>query len=375
VKSKRILTIAGTRPEAVKLAPLVRLLQRHARIEHRLVATGQHGSLFHAALADFGLAADADLKLPNRTPDGFVEEVAGAMPSLIEAFAPDLLLVHGDTSSAWATARVAAACGIPVGHVEAGLRSGDPKVPWPEERNRTEIDVLSTLLFAPSEQAADNLVGLSGEIHVTGNTGIDALLEMRARTPLTLHDACLEKLVLVTCHRREAIPHLTDLAKALCRLAARRDVQILLPLHGNPAIRDPLRAILGNVPRIRLTDPLGYPEMLRLMQAAHVLLTDSGGLQEEAPALGLPTLVLRDITERPEPIQLGNARLVGLSPARIVREAVRLLEDDIVHARMARPVFPYGRGDAALRIVEAITAWLGIAAFTIREGNVAVNYG
>uniref|UniRef100_UPI003B3BE800 UDP-N-acetylglucosamine 2-epimerase n=1 Tax=Sphingomonas sp. TaxID=28214 RepID=UPI003B3BE800 len=152
MQPKRILTIAGTRPEAVKLAPLVRLLQRHMWIEHRLVATGQHGSLFHAALADFGLTADADLRLPNETPDGFVEEVAGAMPSLIEAFAPDLLLVHGDTSSAWATARVASACGIPVGHVEAGLRSGNPDVPWPEERNRTEIDALSTLLFAPSEQ-------------------------------------------------------------------------------------------------------------------------------------------------------------------------------------------------------------------------------
>jgi UDP-N-acetylglucosamine 2-epimerase (non-hydrolysing) len=374
VQPKRILTIAGTRPEAVKLAPLVRLLGHHGGIHHRLVATGQHGSRFHAALADFDLVTDGDLALPNPSPERFADELAGAVPSLIEAFAPDLVLVQGDTTSAWATALAAAACGVPIGHVEAGLRSGNPRVPWPEERNRIEIDALSALLFAPSEAAAANLAGLPGEVHVTGNTGIDALLEMRARTPLTLHDGSLDKLILVTCHRGEAIPYLGNLAKALRRIARRPDVQVVLPLHGNPAIAGPLRAMLADTARIRLTDPLSYPAMLRMMQAAHVLLTDSGGLQEEAPALGLPTLVLRDLTERPEPLAAGSTRLVGLNPTRIVRETERLIDDELAHARMARPCFPYGRGDAAVRTIEAINRWLGIPGFAIHDQHAVGNY-
>ncbi|WP_294391807.1 UDP-N-acetylglucosamine 2-epimerase (non-hydrolyzing) [uncultured Sphingomonas sp.] len=356
---RRILTIAGTRPEAVKVAHVARLLGRHVGIHHRLVATGQHGAGFHTTLGYFGVAADGDLALPNRGPDAFAEEIARAVPSLIEAFAPDLLLVQGDTTSAWAAALAGAACGIPIGHIEAGLRSGNPRIPWPEERNRIEIDDLSALLFAPSEAAAGNLVGVSGEVHVTGNTAIDALLELRDRSPPTLHDSA-RKLILVTCHRREAIPCLADLAQALIRIADRPDVDILLPVHGNPAVGEPLRRLLGGHPRIRLTDPLPYPELVRLMQVAHLLLTDSGGLQEEAPALGLPTLVLRDITERPEVFASGNARLVGLDPDRIVRNTIRLLDDVGAHAAMCRPAFPYGKGDAAPRMVEAITRWLGL---------------
>jgi UDP-N-acetylglucosamine 2-epimerase (non-hydrolysing) len=374
--SKRILTIAGTRPEAVKLAPLVRLLDGHCGLVHRFVATGQHGGRFHAALADFAVAADEDLSLPNESQDAFAAALARTLPALLEAFAPDLVLVQGDTTSAWATALAAHRKGIAVGHVEAGLRSGNPRLPWPEERNRIEIDHLAALLFAPCEAAADNLAGLPGEIHVTGNTGIDALLEMRARTPLTLHDSGLERLVLVTCHRGEAIPHLDNLARALRRLAERTDVRIVLPVHGNPAIGGPLRRMLDGADRITLTDPLSYPDMLRLMQAAHVLLTDSGGLQEEAPALGLPTLVLRDVTERPEPIRAGNARLVGLSPAAIIRETTWLLDDAVAHARMARPSFPYGRGDAAHRIVDAITRWLGMSVpGMLHDPRPAANYG
>lgn len=359
--AKRILSIAGTRPEAIKFAPLMPLLAGRHGIEHRLIATGQHGALFHAALADFGLAADGDLALPNADPDDFADRVAGAMPGLVAAFAPDLMLVQGDTTSAWAAARAAAALGVPIGHVEAGLRSGDPALPWPEERNRREIDALSTLLFAPSPAAAANLAGHAGMVHITGNSGIDALLDMRARMPLTLHDSAL-KLILVTCHRREAIPRLPDLAAALRDLAARTDVVILLPVHGNPAIDGPLRARLGRHPRIRLESPLAYPDLLRVMEAAHLLLTDSGGLQEEAPALGLPALILRDRTERPEPVASGNARLVGLDPARIVAEATHLLDDAHAHAAMSRPSFPYGRGDAAPRIVAAIAAWLDLPA-------------
>lgn len=267
-----------------------------------------------------------------------------------------MVLVQGDTSSAWAAALAAAGLGVAVGHVEAGLRSGDPRTPWPEERNRTQIDAVATLLFAPGAAAAANLAGAHGRIVVTGNTGIDALLETRARQPLTLHDSA-RKLILVTCHRREAIPHLADLGAALLRIAARPDVDLLLPVHGNPAIGAPIRALLGGHPRIRLVAPLPYPELVRMMDIAHLLLTDSGGLQEEAPALGLPTLVLRAITERPEPVASGNARLVGLDPDRIVGEVFGLLDDPAAHAAMARPSFPYGRGDAAQRIADAIDGW------------------
>ena len=370
---KRILTIAGTRPEAIKLAPLVRLLDRHPAIEHRLVATGQHKAAFHEALAHFGVSADIDLDLPNLSLDGFAAEIAGSMPGLVSPFAPDLVLVQGDTTSAWAAALTAHAAGIPVGHVEAGLRSGNPDLPFPEERNRREIDAIATLLFAPSEAAADNLVGCPGIIHVTGNSGIDALMEMRARAPLTLHESG-RKLILVTCHRREAIPRLPDLAHALLRIAEREDVEIVLPVHGNPAVARPVHALLGGHPRISLEPPMSYPALIRLMDAAHLLLTDSGGLQEEAPALGLPTLILRDNTERPESIACGNARLVGLDPARIIRAATHLLDHPAAHAAMARPAFPYGKGDSAGRIVEAIAAWLGTPYGFVLESAGAARY-
>ena len=355
----RILSIAGTRPEAIKLAPLVRRLDRHPMIEHRLIATGQHGSAFHEALLWFGLAADGDLELPNPDPDSFAAALGATLPRLIRDFVPDLLLVQGDTTSAWAAALTAAAMGVPVGHVEAGLRSGNPTLPWPEERNRFEIDGVSTLLFAPSSRAAANLVGLPGRSFVTGNTGIDALLEMRARQPITLHDSA-RKLILVTCHRNEAIPRLADLAQALIRLADSPDVDIVLPVHGNPAIAGRLRTLLAGHPRLRIERPMPYPDLVRLMDAAHILLTDSGGLQEEGPALGLPTLVLRDLTERPEVVASGNARLIGLDPDRIVAETLALLDDDDAHAAMSRPAFPYGQGDAARRISDAIADWAGL---------------
>jgi UDP-N-acetylglucosamine 2-epimerase (non-hydrolysing) len=283
------------------------------------------------------------------------------------------VLVQGDTTSAWAAALTAAALGLPVGHVEAGLRSGDPQLPWPEERNRIQIDGVSTLLFAPSTGAAANLIGLEGSAFVTGNTGIDALMEMRAHLPITLHDSA-RKLILVTCHRGEAIPHLPELADALLRLAERRDVDIVLPAHGNPAIGGPLRAMLGGHPRISIERPMPYKELIRLMDAAHLLLTDSGGLQEEAPALGLPALILRELTERPEPIESGNAILVGLDPDRIVTEATRLLNDAGAHAAMSRPSFPYGRGDAAEHIAAAILEWFGLPSTSLLEPGMVMRY-
>lgn len=351
----RIVSIAGTRPEAIKFAPLLGAFADRDDIAHTLVATGQHRALFHIALAEFGMAADIDLALPNDGIEAHTAVLGKALPPLLRRLAPDLVLVQGDTTSAWAAARIAAGLGIPVGHIEAGLRSGDALNPWPEERNRREIDAIATLLFAPSAAALANLAGHAGHAILTGNTGIDALLWMRGTAAPRPHDPAT-RLILVTCHRRESIARLGDVAHALRTLAAREDVRLHLPLHPNPALR-PLRDALAGHPRILVEPALGYGDLVRLLATADLLLTDSGGLQEEAPALGLPTLVLRHTSERPEVIASGNARLTGLDPARIVAEATRLLDDPDAHAAMSRPAFPYGDGHAATRIVAAILAW------------------
>lgn len=357
----RLLTIAGTRPEAIKLAPLAAEAARRPGIAHRLAATGQHGALFHETLAAFGVAADTDwgLLTPGDSIDALAAAIARATEHEIARFRPDLVIVQGDTTSAWAAALAAHAAGVPVGHVEAGLRSGDPLLPWPEERNRIEIDRVAALLFAPTPAAMANLAaepGVGGRAILTGNTGIDALLSMRARlAPPSDRD---RRLILVTAHRRENIgAGLDGICAAVRRLAMREDVSLLVPVHPNPAVRAQVTAALGGVPRVTLTQPLDYPAMVRAMTGAHLLLSDSGGLQEEAPALGLPLLVLRDNSERPEAVAAGNARIVGTDAARIVAEATRLLDDPAAHAAMARPAFPFGRGDAAVRILDAIAAW------------------
>ena len=351
----RIVSVAGTRPEAIKFAPLLHAFAARSEIAHIFVATGQHRALFHAALAEFGVAADIDLALPNDGIDAHAAALAHALPPLLARIAPDLVLVQGDTTSAWASARIAAGLGIAVGHVEAGLRSGDARRPWPEERNRREIDALSTLLFAPSEAALANLAGLPGLAMLTGNTGIDALLWMRRNAAPRLHERATHRIV-VTCHRSESIARIDDVAAALLGIAARGDVRLHLPLHPNPALV-PLREALAGHPRILVEPAMGYADLVRLLAGAELLLTDSGGLQEEAPALGLPTLVLRDTSERPEVIASGNARLVGLDPARIVAEAMRLLDDPAARAAMSRPALPYGEGRAAERIVGGILRW------------------
>jgi UDP-N-acetylglucosamine 2-epimerase (non-hydrolysing) len=360
------MTTAGTRREAIKLAPLVRLLARRAHVEHRLIATGQQRTGVHRTLADFAIEADADLALPEATPDAHAEAIGRALPPLLRAFTPDLLIVQGDTSSAWAAALTAAAHDIPIGHVEAGLRRGDTASLWPDERNRREIDGVSTLLFAPSQSAAANLAGLRGEIHVTGSTGIDALMEIKGRQALRLHEAP-RKLILVACRRRETLPHLPAICAVLRRLAAREDVALLLPIDGDPAVAGLLRAAVDGVPGIYLEPRLAYPELIRLMGRAYLLLTDSGSLQEAAPALGLPALVLHDVTERPEPVATGNVRLVGRNPERIFAETSRLLDERQHHAAMSRPAFPYGRGDAASRIFQIIERWADLPATILFE--------
>ncbi|MDB5718329.1 MAG: UDP-N-acetylglucosamine 2-epimerase [Sphingomonas bacterium] len=357
----RLLSIAGTRPEAIKLAPLALAAERRPGIDHRLIASGQHDRLFEQVVAAFGLRVDRRLGLgtPGQAMATLQERIAEAVTALLREIRPDMLLVQGDTTTAWAAALAASAVGVPIGHVEAGLRSHDMALPWPEERNRVEIDRIATLLFAPSAAAAANLAAepaVSGQIHVTGNSGIDALLWMRARLPSRPMTA--ERLVLATCHRRENIgAPIARIAAALVQIAGRGDVRIVLPLHDNPAVRQALAAALGNVPGIDLVEPLGYPEMVGLLARADLILSDSGGLQEEAPALGVPLLVLRDNTERPEAERSGNITIVGTQTGAIVAAANRLLDDPAAHAAMAHPALPYGDGSAAERMLDTIEAW------------------
>lgn len=357
--------IAGTRPEAIKFAPIARAATRRPGIDARLIATGQHRELFDdvASAFDLTIHRNLDLLVPGQSIDDLTQAIAAAIPRLIAEIRPDMLLVQGDTTSAWAAALAAHRAGVPVGHVEAGLRSHDPACPWPEERNRVEIDAISTLLFAPTGQARLNLAAerIDGRVIVTGNSGIDALLEMRrelGQGGATLHDGG-RRLILVTCHRRENIgAGITHICAALRRIAARPDVRIVLPIHPNPAVGSAVRGALADTP-VELVDPLPYPLMVALMDAAHIILSDSGGLQEEAPALGVPLLVLRTNTERPEVLATGNIRLVGTDPDRIVGECLRLLDDPVAHAAMAAPAFPYGQGDAAELILDAIEERFG----------------
>ena len=360
-RSAHLLSIVGTRPEAIKIAPIALAAKGRSHLRHRILATGQHDALFDDALAGFDLMPDQRLGplLRDADPDIMVDRLAAAIDPMLHAAPPDLVLVQGDTNSALAGAIAARRAGIPVAHVEAGLRSFDLNHPWPEERNRVLIDHIATLLFAPTEQAAANLRAdgdVNGVIHVTGNTGIDALLLTRARIqPPSSASFGQPSLILLTCHRRENIgAGLERICEAVLRLAARGDVIILCPVHPNPAVRVIIRARLGGHPAIRLLGALPYRDTVAAMAAARLILTDSGGIQEEAPALGIPTLVLRDVTERPEALATGNLALVGTDPEQIVATASSLLDDPIAHAAMARPAFPFGGGDAAEKILDGV---------------------
>lgn len=274
---------------------------------------------------------------------------------------PDLLVVQGDTSSAFAAASAAFAVGVPVAHVEAGLRTHDARSPWPEEELRTAIDARATLMFAPTATAASNLAAerTAGEVHVTGNSGIDALLEVLDGLPApALRDSAVKR-VLVTCHRRESWgAGLAQIAAAISGLAARNDVTIEVILHPNPAVSEPLRQMLAGERAVRLIDPLPHAALIKRMRAATMVLSDSGGIQEEAPALGVPLLVLRDKTERPEGVAAGNSRLVGVSAERIGAEASALLDDPRALAALSKPAMPFGDGRAAARIAQIIEVWL-----------------
>ena len=355
-----VVSIAGTRPEAIKMTPVVRALAERPSLDQNLVLTGQHKDLARL----FGLPPAAirelDINLAEQTAGEICEAIRHALGPLLAQLRPDLVLVQGDTSSALAGALAAKDCGLAVGHVEAGLRSGDLLQPWPEEGNRIRIDAVSDLLFAPSEAAARNLAleRLKGAIHVTGNSGIDALFHARSLCPAPV-PAGERRTVLVTCHRRENQgAALKRVASALKRLVRELPLQLVFPLHTNPHLRKSVRQLLGREPGIALIEPVEHAEMVCLMDRAWLILTDSGGLQEEGPALGKPVLVLRERTERGEAVESDNLELVGTDPDRIFGAVSRLLDDQERYARMARPSFPFGRGGAAPAIAALVEAFL-----------------
>ena len=370
---KKVLFVFGTRPEAIKMAPLVLQMAESPHLRPVVCLTAQHREMLDAVMALFGIEADYDLNLmrANQTLYDVTTGVLQGLRDVFDAARPDAVLVHGDTTTTFSAALAAFYARIPVGHVEAGLRTYDLNAPWPEEANRQLTARLCRWHFAPTVTARDHLLGERidpATVHITGNTVIDALLrvhgaiaaspERRERLDALLKEAGFVpqeggRILLVTGHRRENFGEgFRRICDALGRIArAHPDLQIVYPVHLNPNVRDVVHATLGETPNIHLIEPLSYEPFLYLMGRAELVLTDSGGVQEEAPSLGKPVLVMRDTTERPEAVEAGTVRLVGTDVARIVGEVSRLLCDRDAYEAMARAINPYGDGRASERIV------------------------
>ena len=384
----RVLTVFGTRPEAIKMAPVVIALERATEIESRVCVTAQHRDMLDQVLSLFRIRPhyDLDVMENNQGLTHVTQAVLSGMESVLDDFRPQRVLVHGDTTTTFAAALAAFYKKIPVAHVEAGLRTGDIYAPWPEEMNRKLADGLSDLYFAPTASARRNLLGEGVDperIVVTGNTVIDALLhvvgmvrenagmgrEFDARFPFLRREpgTSRRRLILVTSHRRENFGEgFERICDALARLSEREDVEIVYPVHLNPNVREPVMRILGGRPRVHLIEPVDYPAFVHLMDRSFLIVTDSGGIQEEAPSLGKPVLVMRDVTERPEAVEAGTVRLVGTDVAAILRESERLLDDAVAYAAMSRAHNPYGDGKASERIVASIA---GGANSTVNVGT------
>lgn len=367
----RILTVFGTRPEAVKMAPVVRLLTQTASVDSRACVTAQHRQMLDQVLELFEIKPDYDLDLMRE--DQSLAELSAAifthLDPVLADFKPDWVLVQGDTTTVAITALVAYYRRIQVGHVEAGLRTHNKWQPFPEEINRRVAGVAADLHFAPTEWARQNLLreGIPDElIAVTGNPVIDALQFVAGRPEpeevkqLLAHLGIKEggpRLILVTAHRRENFGKpLENICQALKEIAGRGDAELVYPVHLNPNVQEPVTRLLKNTKHITLLPPMDYLPLVHLMKRAAVILTDSGGIQEEAPAFGVPVLVLREVTERPEGVEAGTLKLVGTDTDLIVRETRRLLEDASAHAAMARAVNPFGDGHAAEKIVRRLLA-------------------
>lgn len=373
--NKQVMVVFGTRPEAIKMAPVVEALRRTPGLDTRVTVTAQHREMLDQVLDLFAIVPDDDLNVmqPGQAlPDLFARLLAG-MTRVLEQRRPDLVLVHGDTSTTFATSLAAFYARVPVAHVEAGLRTGDMQAPWPEEANRRLTAPLASLHFAPTIRSRDNLLaeGIdAASVHVTGNTVIDALLAIVRRfdEQKTLTDTLASRfdfldptrrLVLVTGHRRENFGDgFEQICLALRDLASRGDVQVVYPVHLNPNVQAPVGRILQGLDGVVLLEPQDYLPFVYLMSRAHLILTDSGGIQEEAPSLGKPVLVMRETTERPEAVEAGTVSLVGTDRERIVARANHLLDDASAYDAMSRAHNPYGDGHAAERIATHVRAFL-----------------
>ena len=373
----KLLFVFGTRPEAIKLAPVIKAMKAHPAIECRVCVTAQHRQMLDQVLELFDLSPDRDLDLM-KEGQGLTDitvSVLEGMRSVLAQEAPHRVIVHGDTTTTMAATLAAFYERIPVAHVEAGLRTGDIYAPWPEEVNRKITDAVADLLFAPTAGSAENLAreGVDADkITVTGNTVIDALFEVTKKIDADpALQASLEaslpvgdpasRLVLVTGHRRENFGDgFEQICRALKKLSERPDVQVVYPVHLNPNVQEPVRRILGEDGAAMLIPPLDYLPFVALMRRAYLIITDSGGVQEEAPSLGKPVLVMRDKTERPEALQAGTVKLVGSDEETIVREAEMLLDNEQAYQEMSRAINPYGDGKASQRILERILQVHGI---------------
>jgi UDP-N-acetylglucosamine 2-epimerase (non-hydrolysing) len=369
----RALAVIGTRPEVIKMAPVIgELRRRRARFSVTTVLTGQHREMVRPYLSLFGIRPDHDLAIMQRaqTLDGIVERILRRLPAVLKDVRPDIVLVQGDTTSAFAAALAAFHQQIAVGHVEAGLRTNNKYNPFPEEMSRRLIGRVADLHFAPTAFARRSLLREAvapSNVFVTGNTVIDALQSI-ARRRYDFTDPVLaaipysrRRVICVTTHRRESFgPPMRNTLKALRRIAERYpDVEIVLPVHYNPSVRQEVYRLLSGIERIHLVEPLGYEAFVHLLKRCYLVLTDSGGVQEEAPSLGKPVLVLRETTERPEGIRAGTAMLVGTNAERIVKATATLLDNPRAYRAMAQAVNPYGDGRAAKRIAAILESRFG----------------
>ena len=368
---KKILIVFGTRPEAIKTAPVVKACRARAELDVKVCVTAQHRQMLDQAMEIFGLQADFDLNVmaPNQTLGDVTCKVLKGMESVFSRWSPDMILVQGDTTTVMAAALAAFYHKIAVGHVEAGLRTGNIYSPWPEEMNRLMAGNLATLHFAPTPRSAQNLLKENknpATVFTTGNTVIDALHEavkimdgdaallsqLAAQFPFL--DAT-KRLVLVTGHRRENFGDgFIHICNAIKRVASRPDVQVVYPMHMNPNVRKPVNEILGGLSNVHLIEPLDYLSFLYMMRKSYLIMTDSGGVQEEAPSLGKPVIVMRDTTERPEAVDAGTVILAGTETEAMASAAERLLDDRAFYDKMAQAVNPYGDGLAAQRIAEIV---------------------
>jgi len=365
----RVLSIIGTRPEAIKMAPVVKELEKHPlEVRSIVCASGQHREMLHQALGLFDIRPDysLDVMQPDQTLSGLTATLFAALDPVVAETRPDWILAQGDTTTVAVAAWVAYYSRVQFGHVEAGLRTGDRYRPFPEEMNRRIADSLSDLLFAPTEHSRQNLLAEgypSDRITVTGNTVVDALLAIE-RQPFDWRNSplaqlpCDKSLVLITAHRRESFGRpFHELCLAIRELAqgsVAQEIHFVYPVHLNPNVRQPVQTLLRGLPNLTLLEPLDYRAMVHLMRRSILILTDSGGIQEEAPSLGVPVLVMRENTERPEGVEAGVVRLIGTERARILQEVRELLDNPQARMAMCRNTNPYGDGQAAKRIVSAL---------------------